>query len=296
MNWQDGLAAAIQELINRGHTVFFITCGEEDILVKHPYFDVHVTKNVPKLVKDLNPNVILHWGDMTRPNARPLSELGIPMAICFAGGEPLGENYPFFNHVFVESQAYKDVYDKNDVPCSIAFGTNTTLFAPIEQNKLFDTIFPGTFAYWKRHSLYAQATQGLKAIAVGQKQPAGYEEETWRDCLKYGVTLLPHATPETLRYLYAASRVCVVPSMSSGGSQRTVLEALSMEIPLIVTDSDKFDYAQGYSFKAEPTPESLREMINLALDSEARTREYVLDNWSEFTYADSLEKGLESIL
>lgn len=296
LSWKDGLSAAMKELSKRGHNVTMIVCGEEDDIIRHPYFDIHVSKDVPKLVKELNPNVILHWADMTRPNAKPLFELGIPQAICFAGGEPLGENYPYFAHVFVESQVYKDVFDKENIPCSIAFGTNTELFHPIKQNKLIDTIFPATFAAWKRHDLYARATQGLRSVACGYIYH-NHEQECWEECLRLGTTILPHVTSDVLHYLYAASRVCVVTSLSSGGSQRTVLEAMAMNLPLIVTDSNKFDYAKEGVYICNPDSTEIRGYIDAILDgdSDCNTRDYVVKNWSEFTYADELERVLESL-
>lgn len=294
--WKDGLAAAIKELSNRGHNVHVITTGA-DTTIKHPYFDIHVTSDVVKLVKQLKPNVILHWADMTRRHARPLYELGIPQAICFAGGEPLGENYPFFAHVFVESQVYKDIYDEAGVSCSVAFGTNTELFKPVDNPKAFDTILPGTFAAWKRHNIYAQATKGLRSVACGYMYD-DHEQDCWQDCVKAGVTILPHVSADVLHYLYAASKVCVVTSSSAGGSQRTVLEAMSMNLPLIVTDSDKYDYAKDKAYVCDPNPTEIRSYINAILDGDGdvNTRDYILENWSEYTYADSLEAGLLNLL
>lgn len=298
MSWKDGLAAALRELMRRGHDVTVLVPGDEDDIIRHPYFDIHVSKDVPKLVKELNPNVILHWADMTRPNAKPLFDLGIPQAICFAGGEPLGENYPFFAHVFVESQVYKDVFDNADVPCSIAFGTNTELFKPIRQNKLIDTLFPATFALWKRHDLYAVATQGLRSVACGYIYP-DHEQECWEECLNLGATILPHVSADVLHYLYAASRVCVITSNSSGGSQRTVLEAMAMNLPLVVTDSDKFHYTQGRDdvWQVDPAASAIRDVVDFIIDNNitVNTRDYILENWSEFTYCDALEKGLQEL-
>lgn len=222
------------------------------------------------------------------------------MAICFAGGEAVTYNTPYFDHIFVESEVYKTKLNEAGYDnVSIAFGTNTELFKPVSgQPKLYDTLFPGTFALWKRHQLYAQAVQGLRSLAVGYIYE-DHEQECWQDCLKNGVMIMPHVSAETLRYLYAASHVVVVPSLSSGGSQRTVLEAMAMNIPLVVTDSDKFDYARGHGvWEADPTKESIRGIVDVLLDGEPEvdTRRYVLDNWSEFNYAEALEKGLKSIV
>lgn len=292
LDWQDGLAAALNELEKRGHTVNRFVCGEEESIIPNPLGKIQVTDKMVQRVEESNPDVILHWADMTREHAKPLSYLGVPMAICFAGGEPDNYNTYQFDHMFVESQVYKNKFDDLGVSCSIAFGTNTDLFTPVEQNKQFDVIFPATFAAWKRHSLYADAVQGLKALAVGYMYD-DHEQECWQECLRLGTTVLPHVSAQVLKYLYAASKVCVIPSLSSGGSQRTVLEAMAMNLPLIITDSDKFDYAYGIAYEAEPTAESIRGFIKSALlGEEVNTRDYILKNWSHITYADALEKEL----
>lgn len=299
--WADGLAAAIRELQTR-HDVQVFMPGDKPGEIDHPYFPIRVSNNLVPVIADYNPDVILIWADMTRPNAIPLFEkLHKPMAICFAGGDPLGENAPLFDHIFVESQVYKDRLNAAGYEnVSIAFGTNTDLFTPLpEQNKQFATILPATFAAWKRHDLYAHATMGLRSLAVGYMYDT-HEQECWQECLKLGTTILPHVSAQVLRYLYAASRICVIPSRSDGGSQRTVLEAMAMNLPLIITDSDKFDYAldSGKVFVAEPTVESIRGYIDAILDGEqeVNTRDYVLEHWSHLKYAEALEDGLKQIV
>lgn len=293
LTWQDGLAAAVRELMNRGHEIQIYTCGS-DMLMKHPYFPIQFTTGMRSSVKAFKPDVILHWADFTRPNAKILKSLGIPMAICFAGGDIKGENNTLFDHIFVESEIYKQGLNENGFDnVSIAFGTNTDLFTPVSNPKLFDTIFPATFAEWKRHNLYAAASEGLRSLACGYMYQTR-EKECWEDCIKHGVTVLPHVSAQTLHWLYAASKVVVVPSRSDGGSQRTVLEAMAMNLPVIVTDSDKFDFAGERVYHCQPDANEIRSYINVLLDGEPdiNTREYVVNNWSEKIYADSLEKEL----
>lgn len=292
--WEDGLAAALKELIDRGHEVKLFTASSEPTIIKHPYFDIHVSEDMKREALEYAPDTILYWGDMTRPNAPILAETGIPMAICFAGGEPISYNTDLFSHIFVESQVYEDIYKNKGYSVSRAFGTNTTLFKPVEQNKVFDTIFPATFAAWKRHELYAYSTAGLVSLAAGYMYE-DHETECWQKCIDMGVVVLPSTPQKVLHRLYAASRLCAVPSQSNGGSQRTVLEAMAMNMPTVVTDSDKFDFAEGKVFVAEPTVQSFGSMIRMALDSEVNTRDYIVEYWSEFSYADSLERGLEKI-
>ena len=298
--WQDGLAAALKELQNRGHEVqVFMPAKEKDDerVMDSPLHEIIVSSDVAMAVEHYNPDVILTWADMTRQNALPLAELGIPMANCFSGGNIHGENRDLYDWIFVESASYAQQLDESGkTNFSIAFGTNTDLFVPTDNSKCFDTIFPATFAAWKRHHLYAPAVSGLNALAVGYMYK-DHETECWEDCLKHGVTVIPHVSAEALKYLYAASKVCVVTSESSGGSQRTVLEALAMNIPVVVTDSDKFDYGD-YVYRAEPTVESIRGYVNALLDGPRteNTRDYVLARWSHKIYATELEAGLEHIL
>lgn len=290
ITWQDGLAAAIKELRTR-HEVQIVIPGEQDTVIDHIYFPIQVAEDVVRTISEFKPDVILHWADMTRPHAVPLATLGIPQAICFAGGEALGYNWQIFNHIFVESQVYLETFKKAGAEASIAFGTNTDLFKPVEQPKMFDALFPATFAAWKRHDLFAKATEGLRALACGYMYET-HEQECWQVCLDNGVMVLPHVSAPVLHRLYAASETVVIPSKSEGGSQRTVLEALAMNIPVIVTDSDKFDY-EGV-IRVEPTVEAIREAIELA--EHQNTRDYIVENWSHINYANALEKGLESII
>jgi glycosyltransferase involved in cell wall biosynthesis len=248
-------------------------------------------------VEYFNPDVILCWGDMTRPNALALAELGKPMALCFAGGDVNGENRDLFDWIFVESSVYAKKLDyAGRSNFSIAFGTNTDLFEPVEQVKCFDTIFPATFAEWKRHGLYAQATEGLRSLACGYMY-FDHETDCWKECLRRGTTVLPHVSAAALKYLYAASSVCVVPSRSDGGSQRTVLEAMAMNIPVVVADSDKFDYG-NHIYRTAPVAEDIRGYIDVLLDGpqSTNTREYVLDCWSHQKYAAALEEGLRHLI
>lgn len=299
VTWKDGLAAALLELQKRGHEVRVFTAGKTPTIVNHPYFDIIVSTDLKRDVAKCHPDVILHWGDFTRPNAEPLKTLGVPMAICFAGGEAINYNTPLFDHIFVESRVYQDTLEERGYDnVSIAFGTNTDLFVPLPNQKIrFDTIFPATFAEWKRHNLYAEATEGLRSLAVGHMYH-DHEQECWQVCLQHGVTVLPYVPAGVMRYLYAASRVCVIPSRSGGGSQRTVLEAMAMNLPVVVTDSDKFDFGDGYIFRASPDASEIRMFVEALLDGDldVNTREFVESNWSHINYADSIEKGLKAII
>lgn len=288
ITWKDGLAAAVKELSNRFEVGVFT---DTKYTIPHEYFDI-------RPISEINdPDAILIWGDMTRPHIPKLAELGKPMAICFAGGELFTGYEEMFDHIFVESEVYRQAYADKDLPVSIAFGTNTELFKPIpEQHVVFDVFFPATYALWKRHSLLAQATQGLKVCTSGYMYPDSWEKECYEVMEKSGALVLPHLAPEALVRLYSAASCVVVPSKSSGGSQRTVLEALACEVPVIVTDSDKFDW-EGV-IKVDPTPKAIISAVEKCVHQLAypQTREYIEKNWSHITYADSLEEKLNGII
>jgi len=306
ITWKDGLARAIQ-ILSQKYELQFLTCGDKDFVLPHEYFDIHVSTDIQRDVKAFNPDVILMWGDCTRPNASKCAELGKPMALCYAGGDVNGPTNGCFDHFFVESQVYKDKFDSMGKSCSIAFGTNTELFKLMpKQQKVFDVCFPATYARWKRHDIFSKATKDFRAITAGYIIPAEEYCADW--CRDTGSLVLPHVSPEALRFIYAASKCCLVTSHWTGGSQRTVLEAMSMNIPLIVMeDSDKcveyvskagegiicgkpLETSAGYDCK------NVEEAIKAAMIMQVNTREWVMQNYSEFMYADNLEKGLCSLL
>ncbi len=256
-------------------------------------------------VKAFNPDVILHWADATRPHAEPLKELGKPMALAFAGGNPFGPTWHLFDHIFVESQSYKMQYENRGfgAQVSTAFGTNTRLFDPAHpmakgQAKIFDACFPATYCDWKRHKLFADAVRGMSVVTAGYMYP-DHETYCWEAAQGAGALALPHVSAETLRAIYAASKSCVITSHWTGGSQRTVLEAMAMNLPMVVmSDSDKtseYVIDCGEGLVVPPDPAAIREAIQDAMRKDVHTREYVVGKWSENHYADALEAGLKKI-
>ncbi len=305
--WKDGLAAAIRILSER-HELKFFTCGTKDFVFPHEYFDIHVQTpggSLVEAVKAFNPDVILHWADATRPHAEPLKSLGKPMALCFAGGNPFGPTWHLFDHIFVESQSYKMQYENRGfgAQVSTAFGTNTKLFNHAHpmvrfQAKLYDACFPATYCDWKRHKLFAEALHGLPTVTAGFMYP-DHETYCWEEAQGAGALALPHVSPETLRAIYAASKTCVITSHWTGGSQRTVLEAMAMNVPLVVmSDSDKtseYVLDAGEGLAVEPNPQAIRLAVDELKHQRVNTRDYVMGKWSEDHYADAIEAGLKKI-
>lgn len=288
VTWKDGLAAAMRELATRHDVRMF---SDVPYPIQHEYFTIYPIDGVA----EYKPDVILHWSDMTRPHAAEHAKLGVPMAICFAGGECLSYNTDFFDHIFVESEVYRKKFADAGYSVSMAFGTNTDLFKPIPtQAKIFDALTLSTFALWKRHDLFARATRGLRTCAAGYMYPNTREQECYEVCEQSGALVLPHVSGEACARLLSASKCIVLPARSDGGSQRTALEALAMNIPTIVTDSDKFDYPG--LIRCEPDEHSIREAITWATTRELPpTRPGIMDGWSHTAYANALEKVLEGL-
>lgn len=307
LTWNDGLCAAIRILSQR-HALRYFTVGDARFDMTHEGVDMSFVPaggDFVEAVRAFAPDVILCWADATRPHAEPLKTLGKPMALAFAGGNPFGPTWHLFDHIFVESQSYRMQYENRGfgAQVSTAFGTNTKLFDPDHpmargQAKLFDTCFPATYCDWKRHRLFADAVRGMSAVTAGYMYP-DHETYCWEAAHGAGALALPHVSAETLRAIYAASKTCVITSHWTGGSQRTVLEAMAMNVPLVVmSDSDKtseYVLDAGEGLVVPPDPNAIREAIQDSLRKEVHTREYVVGKWSETHYADALEAGLKKI-
>ncbi len=308
LTWNDGLCAALRILSER-HDLRYFTVGDARFDLKNNGLDMSFVPEgdtFVQAVRDYAPDVILHWADATRPHAEPLKQLGKPMALCFAGGNPFGPTWHLFDHIFVESNSYLMQYQNRGMGhmVSTAFGTNTKLFDPSHaqakgQSKIFDVCFPATYCDWKRHKLFAESVKGYSSICAGFKYD-DHETYCWEAADAAGALSLPHVSPEALRTIYAASRSCVITSHWTGGSQRTVLEAMAMNLPLVVmSDSDKtsehvVECEQG--FVVSPEPQAIRQAISEAIRTPVNTREYILSKWSEAHYADAIEAGLKKIV
>jgi glycosyltransferase involved in cell wall biosynthesis len=96
------------------------------------------------------------------------------------------------------------------------------------------------------------------------------------------------------------SHTCVVTADGSGGCQRTVLEAMACNIPVIaMSDSDKTtEYIKecGVGSIVETTPEAIRNAVDAWKGKKVDTRSFIKDNYSEEIYAKKLCDGINSII
>lgn len=278
-----------------GWEVIFFKKSEPGIF-KHPYVYFHYVDDVKKAVLDYKPDAILGFSDLSRPYLGELKGSGIPIALAFSGG-PYDDYEEVPDIIFVESQVYYDRFKARGRNVVKAFGTNTEIFKPIpEQPKIFDACYPATMATWKRHYLFAEAL-GSRGLVCGWWQP--HEPHCWQVCQKYGTALLHHQNAESVNLIYNMSRTCVITADSTGGCQRTVLESMACNVPVIVTvDSDKtteFVRACGVGEIVYPEPEAIRQAVEKWKNQKVSTREWILNNYSEKIYASKLKEGIMSI-
>lgn len=282
--WRDGLWAALQIL-------------KQEYEIRHFRYP-----DAPDFVDEImafKPDLLLCWGAFSEPFWDRLPELPYPKALCFAGGDPKHPSRELFDLVFVESAEWEGILRSDGIRVRRAFGTNTKLFRPEKQPKVWDGIYPATFAKWKRHELFARALKE-RGLAVGRIQP-GIEPETHEVCRDNGTMVMDWVHPETLRSLYNASRFTVITANEWGGCQRIALESMACNVPVIATDDSKasrFVWESGFGIVAAPDVIPIQTAMRTIPSPFPRQqgREWVLENWSERHYADALRAGIKELL
>lgn len=283
-----------------GWDVKFIKKSEAGFF-KHEYVLFQYVEDPKKLIMEEKPDAILFFGDLSRPLLGELKDCGIPIALAYSGG-----TFTNYLHVpdiiFVESKVYLDRLSAMRENIVQAFGTNTSVFKPIRQPKIFDAVFPATFATWKRHNLFAEAGRDAegKWLACGWFQPR--EEQCWKVCQENGITMLHHQNAESMNFIYNMSRTCVITSDSSGGSQRSVLEAMAVGIPpVVMADSDKnTEYVKesGFGMIVQPNPEAIRNAVKELIANPPDPQKginYIKSKYSEDIYAEKVKEGILKI-
>lgn len=213
---------------------------------------------------------VLVWDDGTKPVPITNSRRGLMLTTENTIYHP---NIRQYDVVFCESKPIKDKVRALGMRAVVAMGTDTTYFSPVDSQKNIEYFYPATFSPWKRQS--AIAYLGNSLFCVGTVQPDGHEE--LKACMDNGATVEVGYLPvHTIKGYYARTKNIIIPAIH--GSERTVLEAMSMGIvPEVNIGNTK---AHSYIVELE--------------QSGLSSRDFVLKNYSEFTYCDALRKGIES--
>ena len=212
--------------------------------------------------------------------------------LFFAGGDLKPEMQQYF--VLFENEYHRIKSQEFRIEGLVAFGTNTEVFKPIKQPKIFDVFYPGAFGLWKRKDLFTRACKGLRAFTCGNIQQ--HEMQCWDICVDNGIGVAPDIMQDVLPYFYNMSKCTLVLPVAYIGCQRTVLESMACKVPVIVPSDAPLvvEYAVHGGMVVSPEEGVIREAV-LSADSYDPTEayEYVMDNLTEKHYAEKIKEAIE---
>jgi len=294
---KDGFLRALQVLRERdGWKTMFFKKHDQVFQWEHDCVDLDFSPDPIKKAEEWGPDAYLLFADFSRPISQQIKDTGRPFAQAYTGGR-FTDYARLPDIVFTESKSYIPWMESIGVMRVVqAFGTNTELFKPYPEPKMFDAFFPATGAAWKRHELFAEA-MGPRGLVCGWWQP--HEPQCLEVCQKNGCAVLHHQMAESVAFLYSMARTVLITSSDVGGSQRSVLEAMSCNVPVIVMDDSTMttEYIRecGEGAIIPPDVQQIRHMVDEWMDRKVNTREWIMKNYSEFVYADKLKEGIQSL-
>jgi len=277
-HWQDGYRAAM-DLVAKKHDVDWILGPYEELKVPQNKYDV-----------------LMYWGSPTDRYHQNLLSRPERKLWLYPGGGLSPESLELakqYNVVYTEDVSYEEQLKTTGVRVIRGTATNTKLYKPEQREKQYGAFFPATFSPWKRQDLFAQAV-GSEGLCVGTIQPDGADYV--RACIENDVdTIIAYLPGELLAVLYNMSSVVILPIVH--GSQRTLLEALGMNIPVVVSDHFKplVDMAQeiGGTRIVGLNVEEIREAYLKSKGKKLNTRPYVIGHYGEKQFAEKLLRGIE---
>src|SRR3990167_1603412 len=159
-----------------------------------------------------------------------------------------------------------------------AFGTDTDFFKPDNTKKEIEYFYPATFSLWKRQRDITYL--GKDIYCCGTIQPDGQEE--YQVVVDAGATVeVGYFPAEHIRDLYRRAQHVIIPAVH--GSERTVLEAMSMNILPEIVHPDINKKANSY-------------LIEYAGSGEKTPRNFILKRYSHQLFAKQLLKGIKQCL
>lgn len=254
-NWRDGLRAAIEE-IEKTHEVEWL-----------------IDFKIPE--KDDDYSAILFWDDSNSQIFNHLQRYPNAKKGIFLTTDPKNfANLKMLDAVFCESQPVLEAVNKGGAKGVFAFGTDTDFYKPnLGIKKDIEYFYPATFSPWKKQSDIAYL--GNKLLCLGTIQPDGYQE--LEACEQTGVQRkLGYFPAEEIRSYYERTQNVIIPAVH--GSERTVLEAMSMNILPEVTNPEN-KRSKSY----------IEEFKNGTFGS---PRDFVVQRYSHKIYAQNILKGL----
>jgi len=232
---------------------------------------------------------ILPWGVGSIPFNETIEKYSCKKALLCAGHPQDTRNFEKFDVIFTESPAVQNEIRAKGFHSVLAFGTDTNFFKPENQPKIVDCFYPATFSTWKRQDLFAVV--GNRGLACGTVQPDGIP--LLEECKKTGVRVIEGLVPSGMvARMYNMTKCVLITSWH--GSERTLLEAMSCNVPVVITKDNLLtcSLANDEVIQVEPTPEGVLVGIDQAINKKVNTREYVWNNYSQHIYARKILKEL----
>lgn len=239
------------------------------------------------------PNLVMAWGGtMSGPYNNALT-MKCPRLLLFAGGYRESTYFKEFDMVCFENDFHTNIARTQGVRCMTAFGTNTKVFKPLIQPKIFDVVYPGAFGLWKRKDLFARSVKGLKALTFGNIQY--HEMECFQVCVDNDIAVSSDLPQEAVPYYLAMSKTVLVLPVEHIGGQRTVIEAMAMKLPIIVPSDAPLvcEFARHGGIIVDPKPDDIRQAIRNAPPVNETGYEYIMDTLTEEHYADKLKIAID---
>lgn len=254
-NWRDGYRAAWEEISKKHEINWFLD------------------KHFPDPSEDWD--FVWFWDDSNSSFFQLVDNYKCRKGMSLSTNPQDYDNLKKLDVVFCESDPIMELVRPHGIRTIKAFGTDTKFFSPNELiEKDIPYFYPATFSPWKRQSDIAYLSSDL--LCVGTVQPDGKKE--LQTCIDAHVKIEEGYFPaEKIRDYYRRAKKVIIPAIH--GSERTVLEAMSMNVPVEVTDFHN-QKARSYIQEFE------------ASDFES-TRDFVLANYSEKKFAEQLLKGIE---
>ena len=252
--WRDGLRAAV------------------DILCQKYSVSYYLDKKVPEPGKH---DVILVWGDAQSPFLAQRQQYANEKIGVFLSAMPVSYDLlKSVSVVYCESQPIYEAVRAQGIHALLAFGTDSSFYNPDDSEKDIEYFYPATFSPWKKQSSIAHI--GKELLCIGTVQPDG--EGELQACRDGGVQVeIGYFPAEKIRNYYRRAKRVIVPAIH--GSERTVLESMSMNIVPDVIEKEinnkAYSYIQEYKLSEYLFP-----------------RDFILRRYSAKQYVEQIVKGI----